>query len=52
MDFVVVGVEAVGDALGYGYVYVYSFLVPVAGMVDPSAENDACTLWLLLQNGV
>ena len=21
-------------------------------MVDPSAENDACALWLLLQNGV
>ena len=52
MDFVVVRVEAVGDTLGYGYVYVYSFLVAVAGMIDPSAENDACTLGLLLQNGV
>ena len=48
MDFVVVGVETVGDALGYGYIYVYSFLVAVAGMVDPSTENDPSALRLLL----
>ena len=41
--------ETVGDALSYGYFYVYSFLVAVAGMVDPSAEDYACTLRLFLQ---